>query len=76
MTNIGKCPTFGGNNRTVEVYLLNCNGNLYGHELRIDITERLRDEKRFDTVDELKKQIAEDVERGIAILNSQGRNQT
>ena len=76
MTNIGKRPTFGNDDRTIEVFLLNYHGNLYGSELRIDITERLRDEKRFDTVDELKKQIAEDVERGIAILNSQGRSQT
>ena len=72
MTNIGKRPTFGGNNRTVEVFLLNYDNNLYGQELKIDIVERLRDEKRFDNVDELKKQIAEDVERGKAILNSQG----
>jgi len=70
MTNIGKRPTFGSNERTVEVYLLNYDNNLYGRELRIEITERIRDEKRFDSVDELKKQIAEDVERGKAILNS------
>jgi riboflavin kinase/FMN adenylyltransferase len=75
MTNIGRCPTFGGSDRTVEVYLLNYDGNLYGRELKIDIVERLRDEKRFDTVDELKKQVAEDVKQGIAILSSQGRNQ-
>jgi len=75
MTNIGRRPTFGGNDRTVEVYLLNYHDNLYGRELKIDIAERLRDEKRFDTVDELKKQIAEDVKQGIAILSSQGRKQ-
>ena len=74
MTNIGRRPTFGGNDRTVEVYLLNYHDNLYGRELKIDIAERLRDEKRFDNVDELKKQIAEDVKQGIAILSSQGRN--
>jgi len=76
MTNIGKRPTFGNNERTVEVYLLNYEQDIYGSELRIDIAERLRDEKRFDSVEALKKQIAEDVERGKAILNAQGRNQT
>ena len=75
MTNIGRRPTFGGNERTVEVYLLNYHDNLYGRELKIDIAERLRDEKRFDTAEELKKQIAEDVKQGRAILNSQGRKQ-
>ncbi len=71
VTNIGKRPTFGGNGRTVETYILNYQGNLYGRELKIDIVERLRGEKRFDTVEELKKQIAEDVKQGKAILDTQ-----
>ena len=74
MTNIGKRPTFGGSERTVEVYIPNYHGDLYGHELKIDIIERLRDEKKFDTVDELKRQIVEDIKHGSAILTSQGRN--
>lgn len=74
MTNIGKCPTFGYNERTVEVYILNYDSDLYRRELKIDIIERLRDEKQFDTVEELKKQITEDVNQGRAILNSRGRN--
>ncbi|MFC2020920.1 bifunctional riboflavin kinase/FAD synthetase [Chloroflexota bacterium] len=69
MTNIGKRPTFDGKERTVETYLLNYQGNLYGHELKIDIVERLRGEERFDTVDELKKQMTEDIEKGKAILD-------
>ena len=73
MTNIGRRPTFGEKQRTVEVFLLNYCGSLYGRQVRIDIVERLRDEKRFDTADDLKRQIAEDVERGKAILNLQGR---
>ncbi len=74
MTNIGKRPTFGGSERTVEVYVLNYHSDLYGRELKIDIIERLRGEKKFDTVEELKKQITEDVKQGRAILNSRGRN--
>lgn len=74
MTNIGKRPTFSGSERTIEVYLLNYHSDLYGRELKIDIIERLRDEKKFDTVDELKKQIAEDVKQGRTILDSQGRS--
>ena len=73
MTNIGKRPTFGGNERTVEAYVLNYHSDLYGHELRIDIIERLRSEKQFHTEEELKKQIAEDIKQGRAILNSRGR---
>lgn len=70
MTNIGRRPTFGDNERTVETYILNYAGNLYGRELRIGIVERLRAEQRFDTVEELKKQITEDIVRGRAILDS------
>jgi len=70
MTNIGHRPTFDGEEQTVEVYVLDYHGELYGQELRIDIIERLRSEKKFDTADELKKQVAEDVKQGRAILNS------
>ena len=70
MTNIGKQPTFGGSQRTIEVYILDYHNNLYGHKLKIDLIERLRDEKQFGTAEELKKQIAEDVEQGRAILTS------
>jgi riboflavin kinase/FMN adenylyltransferase len=73
MTNIGKQPTFGGSQRIVEVYILDYHSNLYGRELKIDIMERLRGEKQFDTAEELKKQITEDIKRGRAILNSRGR---
>ena len=70
MTNIGKRPTFGGSERTVEVYVLNYHCDLYGRKLKIDVIERLRNERKFDTVEELKKQISEDVKQGRAILDS------
>jgi riboflavin kinase/FMN adenylyltransferase len=72
MTNIGFQPTFGGNQRLVEVYLLDYRGDLYERELTIEIIERLRGEKKFDSPEELKKQIAEDVKRGKATLEIRG----
>ncbi len=69
MTNIGKRPTFGDNPRSVETFILDYKGNLYGREIKIDIVEKLRGEKKFDTVEELKKQIAEDIKKGKAILD-------
>jgi len=74
MTNIGQRPTFGGSKRVVEVYLLDYHSDLYGRELEIDFIERLRGEKKFDTPQELKKQIAKDVKRGRAILKNRGEN--
>ena len=73
MTNIGKQLTFGGGQRTIEVYILDYHDNLYGHELTIDLMERLRGEKQFGTAEELKKQISEDIKQGRAILTSQAR---
>jgi riboflavin kinase/FMN adenylyltransferase len=72
MTNIGTNPTFGGNKRLVEVYLLDYRGDLYGQELSVEIIERLRDEKKFETPEELKAQIAEDVKRGKSALKIRG----
>ena len=73
MTSIGRQPTFGGSQRVVEVYILDYHSNLYGRELKIDIMERLRGEKQFDTPEELKKQITKDINQGRAILRPRGR---
>jgi len=75
MTYIGKSPTFGGKERGIEVYVLDYKSILYGRELKIDIIERLRGDIKFKSAEELKQQIASDVERGKAILESQGTSQ-
>jgi riboflavin kinase/FMN adenylyltransferase len=71
VTNIGKRPTFGSGERTVEVHILDYHGDLYRQELKIDIIARLRGEKKFSTAEELKRQITEDVKRGRAILKGE-----
>lgn len=75
VTNIGRNPTFGNSERVVEVYIIDYSGDLYGREVSIDIVERLRGEERFGSAEELKKQIAEDVKKGKAILDARGVNQ-
>ncbi len=75
MTNIGNNPTFGGDQRTVEVYILDYLGDLYEQEMKIDIVERLRGEEKFNTPEELRKQITEDVKQGRAILSSRSTEQ-
>lgn len=74
MTYIGRQLTFGGQQSMVEVHVLDYHGNLYGQELKIDIIERLRGEKQFETAEALSQQIARDVEQGRAILSSRNRN--
>lgn len=68
VTNIGVRPTFGSGERTVEVFLLDFQGELYGEVLVVELVERLREEKRFDTPEMLMNQIAEDVQRTRQIL--------
>jgi riboflavin kinase/FMN adenylyltransferase len=69
--NVGVNPTFGGDPSTtpvqIEAYLLDFDGDLYGTELRVEFWRRLRDELRFDSVDELVAKIAEDVEATRAL---------
>ena len=73
VTNIGKRPTFGENKRTVEVYLIGFNGEIYGEDLRIELVDRLRDEKRFSSPEELKAQISLDVEKAMSMLKEVAR---
>jgi len=72
MTNIGKNPTFANPNRTIETFLLDYSGDLYGRELSVEFVARLRDEKQFKNAGELKIQLAEDIKNGKSILESIG----
>jgi riboflavin kinase/FMN adenylyltransferase len=72
VTNIGRRPTFDKGERTIEVYLLDYEGaDFYGHDLRIDLVERLRPERRFASADELRAQIQRDVAAAEAALEAE-----
>ena len=61
--NVGVRPTFKtGRGLLVEAFLLDFDGDLYGKELRLDFLERLRGERRFDTVEALVEQMHRDVD--------------
>jgi riboflavin kinase / FMN adenylyltransferase len=59
---IGTNPHYGGTERRIEPYLLDFEGDLYGHRLVVELWQRLRDEAVFDSEEELVAQIARDVE--------------
>ena len=61
-TNIGINPTFNDERPSVETYILDFEGDLYGRELRVEVLRRLRGEMKFESIDELKAAIAADVE--------------
>ncbi|MCI2058323.1 MAG: bifunctional riboflavin kinase/FAD synthetase [Oscillibacter sp.] len=63
VTNVGVRPTVTPDGEvTVETYLLDFDGDLYGRQVRLEFWARLRDERRFDSLDALKAQIAADAE--------------
>ena len=66
VTNIGFKPTFDGRERTIESFLLDCDLNLYGMDIRLDFLARLRDERRFSSSDELVAQIGRDIAQARA----------
>jgi riboflavin kinase/FMN adenylyltransferase len=67
-TNIGVRPTFGTGEEMVETHLLNYKGNLYDKDIRIEFVQKIRDEKRFPSSEELKTQIEKDIREVEAIL--------
>jgi riboflavin kinase/FMN adenylyltransferase len=66
--NAGFRPTFGGNVLTVEAFLFNFQGDLYGKLLTVSFVQRLREEKRFPSATALQEQIARDVTEAKRIL--------
>lgn len=68
VTNIGYNPTFDDKTLCIETHILDFSGDLLGKTIMINFIERLRDEKRFDGVDELATQISKDIEDAREIL--------
>lgn len=61
--NIGKNPTFNAKERTIESFILDFHGELYGKVLKIEFLEKIRDDKKFESIDALKEQIEKDIEK-------------
>ncbi len=61
VANIGRRPTVDGKTVLLEVYLLDFSGDLYGKLLRVKFLAKIRDEKKFESIEALKVQIVDDV---------------
>ena len=68
VANIGVRPTFGSDGVVLEVFLFDFDDDLYGKRLRVRLVDFLRPEKKFDGVDDLKAQIAQDSAKAQKIL--------
>ncbi|HEX6970494.1 MAG TPA: bifunctional riboflavin kinase/FAD synthetase [Micromonosporaceae bacterium] len=65
---IGTNPTFAGRERRVEAFVLDFEGDLYGERVALDFVARLREQRRYDRVEDLVAQIADDVARTRELL--------
>lgn len=60
MANLGSNPTVGGESRRLETHLFDFAGSLYGRRMRVELLRRIRSERRFDSVEALRRQIEAD----------------
>jgi riboflavin kinase/FMN adenylyltransferase len=67
--NIGLRPTVDGKSLRIEVHLFDFDGDLYGQPMRVHLVGRIRDEKKFSGIDELKAQIAADAAAARKMLD-------
>jgi len=70
VANIGRRPTIDdGQESRLEAHLFDVNEDLYGQTLEVSLHKLLREERRFDGLDALKTQIAEDAYQARAVLS-------
>ena len=69
VANIGTCPTFNNEELTLEVHLLDFNGDLYGETMAVEFVARLREERRFPSIDALAVQIRVDMAEARKVLS-------
>ncbi len=68
--NVGKRPTVDGAEERLEIHLFDFAGDLYGRRLEVSLEHFLRDEKKFDSLDALKTQIAADMDEARRLLHN------
>ena len=60
MSNVGVRPSVDGHTRLLETHLFGYSGNLYGRRLRVRLIEKIRDERKFDSIADLQEQLETD----------------
>jgi riboflavin kinase/FMN adenylyltransferase len=68
VANIGYSPTFDDHQFTVEVHILDFDRPIYGEKIHVNFVKRIRDEMKFASLDDLKRQIGEDIQTARQIL--------
>ncbi len=71
VTNIGHNPTFGNNKRSIETFIMDFSDNLYGTTVQVEFLQFLRNEKKFNSGQELAEQIKLDLARSIEFFKNE-----
>lgn len=74
ITNIGVRPTFGKSKPRSETHIENFDSDIYGENIEIKLLEKIRDEKKFSSMEELASQIKKDSETAKMIFEKRGEN--
>ena len=74
MMNIGLRPTVDGKKRVIEVHIFDFNKDIYGQHLRVHVWKQLRNEVKFDGLEGLKTQLAQDKKEALEALNVKSRS--
>lgn len=69
MMNIGHRPTIGTNTKSIEVHLFNFNEDIYGKVISIKMISKIRDEKKFSSIEALKEQLVKDENYCLKLIN-------
>ncbi len=70
MMNIGTNPTFNRKNQSIEIHFLDFNKNIYNQSLSVEMISRIRSEKKFSSVENLKKQLELDKVTTLSYIDS------
>ena len=70
---IGAVETFGENEKKLEVYILDFNRDIYGQEITVQLLEKIRDNEKFDSQEELVTQMKKDEHRAREFFKTYGR---
>ncbi len=71
ITNVGKNPTVGGKHKTVETYIFDFEQDIYGDEIIVRFYDFIRDECKFNSIDELKEQITKDKAKAVELFRQE-----
>ena len=70
MMNIGKKPTVNGKKKTIEVNFFDFDEDIYGKKIRINILNRIRNEEKFDSIQDLKNQLKKDKQVALSYIET------